>query len=271
MTDVIKLEAECLTELAKKLQAARSALQTALPKLKTARMSSGWFTSSREIINNDIDTIMREVTNQDGELNILAGVLLKGATTYTQWENNLRSNESQLSSALSKVWAFEAENFESGANADKKAQIATTDVPQNPNGTPSGNSSAGSQTLAGRDLSSGYYTQNMSGVPRTLINEIDGQEHMNCVYYARARAMEANQLGSYAPKGSGNEIRANSIASFAGHDVFIENVSYGSDGNPASVTISEGNWADGKGDGAEKTLTWQEFLKRGNVNKYTYF
>jgi hypothetical protein len=262
MTDVIKLEAECLTELAKKLQSARSALQTALPKLKTARMSSGWFTSSREIINNDIDTMIKEITSRGDDLQRLSSVLLQGATTYANWENRLQGQESQLSSALSKVWAFEAENFESGANADKKAQVATTNVPPNPNG--------GSQTPVGHNMDSGYYTQEMPGVQRTLINSWDGQEHMNCVYYVRARAMEANQLSSYAPKGSGNEIRANSIASFAGHDMFIESVSYGTDGKPTSVTISESNWG-GKVDGEIKTLTYDEFLKRGKVNKYTYF
>jgi chromosome segregation ATPase len=134
MTDVIKLEAECLTELAKKLQAARDILKEALPKLKKARMSSGWFTDSREIINNDIDNIMREITSSGSDLQKLSSVLLQGAATYTTWENNLKGSESRLSSDLSKVWAFEAENFESGANADKKVQIATTSVPRKPGG-----------------------------------------------------------------------------------------------------------------------------------------
>ena len=174
MTDVIKLEAECLTELAKKLESARSALQAALPKLKTARMSTGWFTSARDSINNDIDTITREITNRGGDLQGLSGVLLQGATTYARWENSVKGDESRWSSALSKVWAGEAENFESGANADKKAQIATTNVPQNPGGTQPGNSNAGSPAVASQDLNSGYYTQEMSGVDRILSNG-----HMN--------------------------------------------------------------------------------------------
>jgi hypothetical protein len=120
-------------------------------------------------------------------------------------------------------------------------------------------------------MDSGYYTQNMSGVDRTLVNKLDGQTHMNCVYYARARAMEANQLDSYVSQGSGNELRANSIASFDGHDMFIEGVTYGADGKPTHVTISESNWADGKGDGTRKTITYEQFLNRGKVNKYTYF
>jgi hypothetical protein len=132
MTDVIKLEAECLTELAKKLQAVRSALQEAIPKLKKARMGSGWFTSSRETINNDIDAITREITSRGDDMQKLAGVLLQGAAIYTGWENNLRTSEGQLSSTLSKVWAFEAENFESGANADKKVLVSTTPVPLKP-------------------------------------------------------------------------------------------------------------------------------------------
>jgi hypothetical protein len=157
MTDVIKLEAECLTDLAKKLQSARSALQTALPKLKTARMSSGWFTSSREVINNDIDTMMREITNRGDDLNRLASILLQGATTYAGWENNLKSSESNLSSTLSKVWAFEAENFESGANADKKAQVAITNIPQNPNGGSTGAVNDNGSNNSGRSYDEADY------------------------------------------------------------------------------------------------------------------
>jgi hypothetical protein len=93
---------------------------------------------------------------------------------------------------------------------------------------------------------------------------------MNCVYYARARAMQVNELTSYAAKSSGNELRANSIAHFSGHDVYIEDVIRDESGNPLQVVISEGNWAT-KPDGQIETISYDRFTRRGAVNSYTYF
>jgi hypothetical protein len=107
----------------------------------------------------------------------------------------------------------------------------------------------------------------------------DNLWHMNCVFFARARAMEANGLSTYdktwnsiGPNGQGNTIRANSIARFSGHEVFIERLERDTNGNVTNVWFTEANW-HGNYDGEIKVRTWDVFTKRpggGNIS-YIYF
>jgi hypothetical protein len=257
MAEVIRLDSDYISSYSGKLKTALPLMEEALTLLNRARMSSGWFSAQRDRINSDIDAVMKEIKRISGEVGDVSDYLNTGAGWFKEWESYTQGKESVLASELAKVWGFEGSNWNGG---NVKAPV--TPVPQNP--------SSGGGT-AGQNMNSDYYTRDMPGVPRTLINPVDGKEHMNCVYYARARAMEANGLSSYAAVGSGSQIQANSIAHFPGHDVFIENVVY-ENGQPSQVVFTESNWG-GTADGHQVSMSYSEFVKRGgsNVNRYTYF
>ncbi|GHS95043.1 hypothetical protein AGMMS50276_09270 [Synergistales bacterium] len=138
-----------------------------------------------------------------------------------------------------------------------------------------GNAPNGSPNLAAPNMNSRYYSlpaSALNAITPTGTNKWSSREHMDCVYYAHARAMEVNQLETYTTQGTGGDIQANSVARFPGHSVFIENVEY-ENGQPSRVTFTESNWADQE-DGHQTTMSFEEFSNRGGANNnitYTYF
>ena len=250
-------------ELTKNLAGVSTSLNNAKTRLKEVHVGLDSGLVAFALCSKLNDDIKKINTTADGSINkasVFSKILINGSTRVDSWEANAKSRESSLASQLGKTWKFEDRNF-----TQETGQTAAGESSMQPG-------SSEDFALAGKDMNSKYYTQVMPGVPRTLINDYDKQEHMNCVYYARARAMEANGLDSYAVKGSGSEIQSNSIAHFPGHDVFIEEVKRGADGQPTSVVFSESNWG-GTVDGHQQEISYDKFIKRGgsSVNKYTYF
>jgi hypothetical protein len=132
------------------------------------------------------------------------------------------------------------------------------------------------------NLNSDYYTRDDYGATRMFKAGSEycsskTEDKINCVYYACARASEVNGLSEYAHKGTGSEIRANSIARFTGglygrHDVYIENVIYDANGSPVEVIISDSNITS-RPDGTITTMPYNDFLHYvgSTVAEYTYF
>jgi hypothetical protein len=125
-----------------------------------------------------------------------------------------------------------------------------------------------------------YQSPGVYATPNKYISTKDGKPHVNCVFFARARALEANGLSEFkyewissGPKGAGKEIRANSIANFDGlHQLFIESLERSEGGEVTTVYFREANW-DYEDDGEQKHKTWSEFTSRpggGNITYYYY-
>lgn len=78
---------------------------------------------------------------------------------------------------------------------------------------------------------------------RMLYNEYAKENRVNCVYYARARAMEVNGWDEYPATTTGSELRSGSIAWFktpyGDHAVYVENV----DPTTGTVCYSDSNMA----------------------------
>ena len=145
----------------------------------------------------------------------------------------------------------------------------------------------GAAGAAAGNLNAAYYQRNL-GVARMLAaDDTANSTHtapnaiprMNCVYYAQARAMEVNGQDVYQAAGSGDVLRANSIAIMKNanggriHDVYIESVEYNANGQPVTVVISDSNWGF-RADGERTTLTYDQFLTRSAGTesiRYTYF
>jgi hypothetical protein len=134
-----------------------------------------------------------------------------------------------------------------------------------------GNTAEGGEIA--QNMNSSYYSRTDLSAPRILDNG-----RMNCVYYARARAMEVNQMTEWTGGNQGQSvIRANSIATFLDssggrHDVFIESVEYDGNNQPVRVTLSESNMGNHP-DGRITTVDWEDFETRDGkrVSSYTYF
>jgi hypothetical protein len=143
------------------------------------------------------------------------------------------------------------------------------------------------------DPTSIYYTTDMGVSADQYLDKYDKDgkiigKVMNCVYYARARAMEANGVMTYVKNDPIENVSniipsANSIVTYTGtkidpktgkeytarHDVFIESID---EGPPMRVHISESNWAGA--DYHTAILDYPDgFLSRDglNVSSYTYF
>jgi hypothetical protein len=217
-------------------------------------------------INNDINKIKKTTDARISETNGYSKSMQSGILRVNGWEKITKNRESGLASQLVKTWGFESGNFAGGTGGDSHPETPAQSL-----------TSSDNADLAAQNMDSDYYTQDFSGVTRTLINGYDGKEHLNCVYYARARAMEANRMTEWTGGNSGqSEIRDNSIATFLDsqgnrHDVFIESVEYDSNNQPIRVTLSESNMG-GHPDGRTTTVDWEHFENRDGktVNSYTY-
>ena len=105
---------------------------------------------------------------------------------------------------------------------------------------------------------------------------VDGVPHINCVAYARKRALEVNQMDTYRAypnSGSGTEIRSNSVAYYhnskgLAHAVYVEHY----DEATQTVYFTEGNWGSDP-DGKLKTLSLDEFKSRQgwHIANYDYY
>jgi uncharacterized protein YukE len=149
----------------------------------------------------------------------------------------------------------------------------TTLVNSNTNTGANGNSSTGADgngtDAASNTLNSSYYTpQNIGGAPRYgELNSIDGKQHVNCVYYARARAMEVNSMDTWT-QGTKGAMQSNSIACFSSHDVYIEKV-YTAENGELRVSFSESNWG-GTTDPHPDDLSYAEFIQRRGTPNVIY-
>jgi hypothetical protein len=96
----------------------------------------------------------------------------------------------------------------------------------------------------------------------------EGKQRLNCVYFARARAMEANGLSKWEKGQPIGEIWSNSIAQFSNkHTVFIEDVERDPTNNaPVKVFFREGNWDNlNYDDGDLRTLSYEDFINRSGA------
>jgi hypothetical protein len=268
MADVITFDPAYFEQLVKDFGKTSKSLEDAKASLQKAKvgLDSGlvaFALCSR--LNDDINKIKKNADTRINEANAFSKALTNGITRVNDWEETTKNRESSLAAELDKTWGFEGGSFarESAQSTGGETVVGAAD---------SSPASPGSVNLTTQDMNSKYYSQNLSGVPKTLINSYDGKEHMNCVYYARSRAMEANGLDAYSPKGSGSDIQANSIAHFPGHDVFVEQVERDAGGQPTTVVFTESNWG-GTTDGHRVEMPYSEFINRSNsnVNGYTYF
>ncbi|MDR1376344.1 MAG: hypothetical protein LBJ22_02440 [Synergistaceae bacterium] len=260
MADIIRFDPIYLQELARSLDDASSSLDGAKASLQKASvgLDSGLVAFALCVaLNEDIKKIKKTAGVRVNEAKGLSKVLANGAMRVDSWEETTKNRESGLASQLVKTWGFENGNF-----APEAGQTTAGESSAAPSASGTGNSGA-------PDLNSWYYKQS-PGALNAYRQNGDVAGKLDCVYYARARAMEVNGLGSYSSQGSGNELRTNSIARFQGHDVFIERLYTDSDGI-TKVVFSEGNWNDGTPDGGIKEYTLAAFQARGNVNEYVYF
>lgn len=126
------------------------------------------------------------------------------------------------------------------------------------------------------DLDSHYYKISHGSLHASRRNG-DRSGKIDCVYYARARAMEVNGLDTcprFPAAGSSTEIRSNSVAYFhdsngkLAHAVYIEHY----DTATRTVWFSEGNWGSDP-DGELKCLSFEEFKSRNgtHVANYDYY
>ena len=140
-------------------------------------------------------------------------------------------------------------------------------------GTGSEGGRTGSSNLISQDMNSRYYNLPAGAVgvfDKYRVNEYDHKQHMDCAYYAHARAMEVNQMDTWTPGSTGSEIRANSIAQCPGHRVYIEDVYSGENGE-LRVKFSESNWGYTT-DPNYEDMSYSEFVsKRGAPSYYMYF
>jgi len=135
------------------------------------------------------------------------------------------------------------------------------------------------------DFSSEYYNKYVRATQYFAANSqynSDNVQHMNCVYYARARAMEVNGLEEcpvFPDSGTSTHIRENSVAWYhkpdgGRHAVYVENVQYDESGNPQRVWFSDSNMK-GQNDGTLHEMSYDDFLSyegRGwTVANYDYF
>ena len=122
---------------------------------------------------------------------------------------------------------------------------------------------------ANKYIRDGWYAEHKS----TKQYDINGIKHINCLSYARQRALEVNQLDTYTAypnSGSGTEIRSNSVAYFHNSSGFVH-AAYVEYYDEATQTVyfTEGNWGD-RPDGELKTMSLDEFNSRGSSdNKWT--
>jgi hypothetical protein len=246
----------CLKDVSRSLDEAKASLQKASVSLDSGVVA---FILCAKL-NDDIGAIKKAADARINEANSYSKALANGITRINDWEENTKKREFGLAARLGKTWGFENGKFSEGTEQTAAGPVDSSPI------------SSDNTNLAPQDMGSKYYRQNLPGVPRTLINDYDGKEHMNCVYYARSRAMEANRLDTYSPKGSGSEIQANSIAHFPKHDVFIERVERDASGQPTNVVFTESNWG-GAADGHQLEMSYSEFVNRtgSKVNGYTYF
>jgi hypothetical protein len=269
MADVIALDPAYFQELAKDLGDVSRSLGDAKAILQKVRigLDSGLVAfAACAALNLDIEKIKKTASARIDEANGYSKALTDGITRVNDWEATTKNRESGLAAQLGKTWGFEGGNFKG-----ETGQPAAGESSPGILGSPS--ASSNNANLAAQNMNSSYYSQKLDGVPETLINDYDGKEHMNCVYYARARAMEANQMtGWTGGTPSQSEIRANSIAHFPGHDVFIEQVEYDANNQPSKVVFTESNWGY-TADGHQMTMPYSEFVNRAGskVNGYTYF
>ena len=111
----------------------------------------------------------------------------------------------------------------------------------------------------------------------------DSVTHINCVHYARARAMEVNGLNecpSFPPGENSTVIRENSVAWYhksggGVHAVYVEQVKYDENGNPTWVVFSDSNMK-GQADGTVHSMSYEDFQtyqgREGwQVANYDYF
>ncbi|MDR1132519.1 MAG: hypothetical protein LBL05_00060 [Synergistaceae bacterium] len=263
MADIITFDPAYFQELTKDLGNVSKSLGEAKASLQkaTVGLDSGLVAFALcAKLNDDIKQVKKTADARVSETNGFSKALTGGITRVNSWETTTKNRESGLAAQLSKTWGFENGKFTGETGQTTAGTVASPSTSSN------------GANLTAQNMGSKYYSQNLSGVPRTLINDYDGKEHMNCVYYARSRAMEANGLDAYSPKGSGSEIQANSIAHFPGHDVFIENVERDASGQPTKVVFTESNWG-GAADGHRVEMSYSEFVNRSGskVNGYTYF
>ncbi|MDR3354487.1 MAG: hypothetical protein LBO21_05570 [Synergistaceae bacterium] len=267
MAEIITFDPAYFQELTKDLGDVSRSLDDAKASLQkvSVGLDSGLVAFALCVsLNNDIKKVQKTTNARISETNGYSKSLQSGIMRVNGWEETTKNRESGLASQLVKTWGFENANFAGVAAADSSRET-----------TPTSLTSPGNPNLAAQNMDSKFYTQNFSGIARTLI--YNGKERMNCVYYARARAMEANQMTEWTGGNQGqSEIRANSIAKFLDsngnrHDVFIESVEYDSNNQPMRVTLSESNMGSHP-DGRRTTVDWEHFKNRDGktVDSYTY-
>ena len=139
------------------------------------------------------------------------------------------------------------------------------------------------------DFDSGAYDVNIPGVNKYIKHQwyvdrgktgyeydSNGVKHINCLYYARARAMEANGLSeyqSYPNSGTSTEIRSNSVAYFHNSDGSFSHAVYVERYDPETQTVyfTEGNWGTDP-DGQMKECSLEKFKTRGGyIANYDYY
>jgi len=86
---------------------------------------------------------------------------------------------------------------------------------------------------------------------------------INCVHFARARAMEVNYPLRWDQGTIVSDIRANSIVRFTNqnggiHDVFVEHVVMDANERPTHVVFTDGNWR-GRADGDKVVMPFDRF------------
>ena len=130
-----------------------------------------------------------------------------------------------------------------------------------------------------------YYEMNTGAVGKWFeignpYNAAKNRRSMNCVQYARARAMETNGKDSfvgYTTSKNVDDIRANSVVQFDGgdfkhHEVYVESVSRDANGQ-LMVTFSDSNMGDKQPDGTITTMPFSQFKNYtgASISSYLYF
>jgi hypothetical protein len=268
MANIVTFDPEYFQELAKDLAAVSRSLEDAKASMQKASvgLDSGLVAFAMCYkLNEDINSIKKNTNDFLDKASGFSKVLMEGVARVNGWEEIVKKVESALALLLKKIWGFENSNWSTDGNDPSRAPAGTA-----PGGKP--------------DLNDWYYAQETIGGAGMRvgdgINPIDGKLHLNCVYYARARAMQVNWMTEWKDGSPGENIetiRPNSIAKFDGpnghHEVFIESVEYDSNNQPVNVTFSEGNWGNGHPDPHIDTISWKEFKHRDGkaFTSYTYF